>query len=81
MKLRRRAKSRNAMKVFFSKLAGNLESAGRNRHVSVPALLALLCEVGRIWWPAQAEQFSATQKVFLGYAVLAAGNAGPKSKP
>lgn len=57
-----------------TQLISNLTSALKNKHVSIPLVLAAGCEVGKIWLPTHATQFEATQKVFAYYAVMAAAN-------
>lgn len=64
----------------LNQLATNLSVLAKNPHVSISLILAGACEVGKIWVPAHATQFDATQKALSYYAVLAASTSGP-SKP
>ena len=61
----------------MKKLRFHLASAIINKHVSIPVVLSLLCEAGRIWLPHYANQFTATLRVLTGYALIAAANSGP----
>lgn len=65
----------------MNQLIANLASTGKNLHVSVPVAIVLLCQAGKIWLPTYATQFDATQKLFLGYALIAAGNSSPTVPP
>ena len=66
------------MNKLLSSVGGNLGAALQNPHVSVSVVGIITCEIGKIWLPQYATQFSATQKVIEGYALLAASNSGPK---
>lgn len=65
----------------MNRLLANLASAGKNSHVSVPAVLAFGCEIGSIWFPKCKPQFDATKVALIGYAALAAANSGPANPP
>lgn len=61
----------------MNQILSHLASTTKNLHVSIPMLLALVCEAGKIWLPAHLNQFDATQKVLISYGVIAAANSGP----
>lgn len=65
----------------MNKLIFNLASATKSPHVSIPMAMVLLCEVGKIWLPAYAQQFDATQKLFIAYGVISAANTSPTVPP
>jgi hypothetical protein len=65
------------MQQFLNHLA----STAQNLHVSIPMVLALACEAGKIWLPSHRDQFDATQKLFFSYGVIAAANTAPPAKP
>jgi hypothetical protein len=75
-----------ALSDLFGIMAGmnqillNLSSSWKNKHVSIPAFLFILCEVGAIWLPQFANQFTLTGKILMGYTVLAAANSGPSTE-
>ncbi len=60
-----------------NRIATNIGSSRRNAHVSIPAMVSILCELGVIWFPTYTHQFHLTAKLLQGYALLAASNAGP----
>lgn len=62
---------------MLNNLLANLASAGKNLHVSVPMILAIVCEAGKIWAPRYEQQFDATQKILIAYGVISAGNSVP----
>lgn len=64
------------MNMFLS----NLVNGAKNVHISVPLILALGLEIVPIWFPQYKQQCSDTQKLLLGYGVLAAANSGPSEK-
>lgn len=61
----------------MNQILTNLSSALTNKHVSIPAVLVVACEIGAIWLPQYQSQFKLTGKVLTGYACLAAANSGP----
>ncbi len=65
----------------MNQLLANLASARKNPHVSIPAAIALACQVGKVWLPKYAVQFDATQKIFVAYGMIAAANSAPGPKP
>ena len=58
-------------------ILNNLLNAARNKHISVPLYLAIVLEIIPIWFPEYKQQCSDTQKLLLGYGVIAAANTGP----
>jgi len=68
------------MNAFITNLSGNLAIV-KNKHVSVPLLLAIGCEAGKIWMPAHVTQWDATQKLLFTYGILSAANSGPGNPP
>jgi hypothetical protein len=61
----------------MNQILANLLSGRKNPHVTVPVALAIVCELGRVWMPAQEHQWALTQKILLGYGMISAANSGP----
>lgn len=62
----------------MQQFVNHLASAFQNLHVSIPLVVALGCEAGKIWLPAHHDQFDATQKLLMSYSVIAAANTAPQ---
>jgi hypothetical protein len=50
----------------------------QNNHIRWPALAALVCQLGGIWFPQYKSQFDATKLALLIYIATAASNATAK---
>jgi hypothetical protein len=61
----------------MNQITSNLVTLLQNPHFRYPAIIVLLCEGGKIWFPQYAGQFDATQKPFVIYLVAAAANSTP----
>lgn len=70
-----------SLRETMNTILGNLGSGVKNPHIAIPVVLAILCEVGKIWMPDHANQWDSTQKVLMGYGLFAASNSGPKTPP
>lgn len=60
----------------MNQLITSVTTVAKSWHVSVPLVLALVCEAGKIWIPAAAVKFDATQKLLYTYGIGAASLIG-----
>jgi hypothetical protein len=59
-------------------IGNNLLTLVQNNHIRWPALAALVCQLGGIWFPQYKSQFDATKLALLIYIATAASNATAK---
>ena len=55
----------------------HITAALANNHIRWPLAIAIALEIIPVWFPHLKSQCQETQKVLLGYSIIAAANTGP----